>query len=932
MRTRIALLALLVLVSTGLLVSPAAHAEDGAERAMDRFTACLAGSGGGDMVLLFDESRSLTTSDRDNGRVVAARYLVNRLAQLAERTDIDLTMMMAGFGTSYRDHGARWLSVASDKAELLEQAASFADRNTDTGTDYWTGLDGARKALAERAKSDNHPCQAIFFFSDGKLDVSLSPEEEKTGRVTENWRPFAPENDLSSRQLQNDATSAAFQSMCRPGGLADQLRLQDVVLFGVGLSGEGEDPDVLFDIMRGVVTGTGPRGECGEQLKPVPGDFVPAADIDSLLFAFDAVTRPAAPVEMPICQGAVCPDGMHQVVLDASVSEVDLLGSSDASGIDVHVTAPDGTSLVLERGAAIEEVQALNIAGATGEYSWLSDRSFTMKLAAGDESTWTGVWTVAFVDPASASPGKKSRTSLYVSGDLRPRWTPPNDARIGDPLPVELGLLDFRGEPVDPAGLLGTARVTASLVGADGDLTPVGELQGPDIATPLTLDTEGWEPGQHTMRIRLAASTAGATLPDGREVPGTDLTPQVIDVPFVLAPRPGYPTVAQTVDFGAAEGAPTLTAGLPITGPGCVWLNDGPQLLAAPDGVSSVAVTSSASDEASCVRVEEGNAGELPLTLSSDESGNGALRGRFSVAMTTLEGGDPVHSDVAFSAELTKDLNPPKFWTVLLLAALFGPGIPLLLAYLLKWLLASKIPAGGLNAAVVPITVTDGLVRRDGGLVELRSSDLSNLVSVAKPSRRVSLPGGISLRTKMGASPFGSGRVVVESPGRIGVSKHNPVPQGKLRQAELPLAVQNQWVLLADPAAPDRADLLLLTSTLASLADQEKLLDDAVGRAPALLEELVPAGIDDHGGETSGDMFDRGSDASATDDLFVPETDHGFDFFDTPPKSAQVSEPPMPAEPAPPPPESPSPTEQTAPVESTPDDDDFDFFVIDEKN
>lgn len=57
----------------------------------------------------------------------------------------------------------------------------FANRNTGQGTDYWLGLDGARKDLAARQAQDpdRNRCQAIVFFTDGSLDIDRAPPDEQ---------------------------------------------------------------------------------------------------------------------------------------------------------------------------------------------------------------------------------------------------------------------------------------------------------------------------------------------------------------------------------------------------------------------------------------------------------------------------------------------------------------------------------------------------------------------------------------------------------------------------------------------------------------------------------------------------------------------------------------------------------------------------------
>ncbi len=73
----------------------------------------------------------------------------------------------------------------------------FANRNTGQGTDYWLGLDGARKDLAARQAQDpdRNRCQAIVFFTDGSLDIDRAPPDEQQHPID---RPYAPDNRLDN--------------------------------------------------------------------------------------------------------------------------------------------------------------------------------------------------------------------------------------------------------------------------------------------------------------------------------------------------------------------------------------------------------------------------------------------------------------------------------------------------------------------------------------------------------------------------------------------------------------------------------------------------------------------------------------------------------------------------------------------------------------
>jgi hypothetical protein len=194
---------------------------------------------------------------------------------------------------------------------------------------------------------------------------------------------------------------------------------------------------------------------------------------------------------------------------------------------------------------------------------------------------------------------------------------------------------------------------------------------------------------------------------------GTDLTPQVVNLPVdILAPR-GTPQLGQLVDFGGATGAVDASAALHVTGPGCVWLaGSAPDLEAEPEGVAPVAVSSTANTAETCLRVPEGQAADLPVRLTTAEAGNGSLAGFLPVVVTPLDALDKqTVVAVPFTADLHRPIKPLNFALSLIAALLLGPGIPLALLALVKWLTA-KIPGNLLLVQRMRVRVQEGQVLR----------------------------------------------------------------------------------------------------------------------------------------------------------------------------------------------------------------------------
>ncbi|MCD2116718.1 MULTISPECIES: hypothetical protein [Rhodococcus] len=338
-------------------------------------------------------------------------------------------------------------------------------------------------------------------------------------------------------------------------------------------------------------------------------------------------------------------------------------------------------------------------------------------------------------------------------------------------------------------------------------------------------------------------TTADATDESGSVIaPGTDLTPQYVDVPLNLAPPIGYPTVPGRIDFGQVEGAGTFPGELVIQGPGCVWVDPASpvRIDAIPDGVGNTALTvGGATSPENCLTIEEGTSGTLPLELAVSEAGNGAFNG--AVRLMIAPEGEPDRAmpvDVPFTADLLKPLDSARFLLGFLAVFLLGVGIPFAILYALKWW-ASRIPAETLKTQSFAVTISDAGLLRDGRPFALRDNDLQEIVrDLGKPARTLDVDGA-RLETKMGASPVGAGYVLVRAPGMLGASGANPGTDRRTGDARLPLAVHNNWVLLHDPEGPaDQATLLLLVGATATNERVMGLVDDAGRRARGLVDGL----------------------------------------------------------------------------------------------
>ena len=160
-------------------------------------------------------------------------------------------------------------------------------------------------------------------------------------------KPYARGVSLTDESGVSRAEQAGRQDLCRPTGLADQLRSSGITLLGIGLSKGDADFTLMRRITQGGGQGAAAAGleSCGDVGAPA-GSFYPVSDIDSLLLAFDAISAPGSAVSSRssrICQGSVCQEGETSFVLDGSLEEVHILASSDVDGLTAYLYAPGAT-------------------------------------------------------------------------------------------------------------------------------------------------------------------------------------------------------------------------------------------------------------------------------------------------------------------------------------------------------------------------------------------------------------------------------------------------------------------------------------------------------------------------------------------------------------------------------------------------------------
>ena len=831
--------------------------------AIGDFGACLKGGGEGDLLLLVDESSSLLGSDPGQARVTSATYFVNQLSSYTASGGSVLNLQLGVFA-----HGAStimpWTPLnESSVPGVRDQIATLKDRVEGFDTDYWTALDWAQREFSQKAQQTpgTHRCQAIVMFTDGKLDFSpRTTSQEQQAYGTE--KPFAPGVQLTSQAAADQVREAAKQDICRQGGVADQLASSDIKTFGIGLSatpgGGGE-----FDLFQAIVEGKGGAETCGTVNTNDRGQFFGAGDIDGLLLAFDAISSPDGnPIEIVggVCQKAPCSSEAHEFVLDTSTPDVRILAQADVANLDVSILMPNGTLVQFPKSAPGQS-QNLTKDGATFSYAWETDKtiSITATQAEAQANVWQGLWQLAFTDPSGQSAGQQSRSNVHIRGSLLPSIGGADaiQLRTGGTVPLQFSITDRRKGEIDPTTIPGTMGYRAVLVDGAGTEIPLFETTDKKgLRDEVKADLTSAAVGTGELRLTLDITTASAKRQDGTTAPGTTLEPEVVAIPVTILPPADFPTLGQSLDFGLAEGKADLTAVLPVTGEGCVWIEPGAAttVVASPEGIGATTITAGDHTAAgSCYRAGSGDG--VTLRLTTAEAGNGTINGTVPVTIGSKDGNaEPITVQVPFTANLAKPLNTVNFLLVLIAAPLLGIGVPLALLYLAKWVI-SKIPSRPLVGAVIPITVQHGQVLRDGRPFELGPQDLTGTVPIPPGGGRTARVGDVTLRAKTGATPTGAGYVTVDAPHRHSASSKLPSTDKTGLHARLPLAVHNTWVVLhADGAPGDIAQVLVLIGGDATPASRTELERDIARRLPGTLEKLVRAG----GGTPAGELQPAG--------------------------------------------------------------------------
>ena len=696
------------------------------------------------VLFLVDTSQSLKRTDQQNVRVAGLQSAVSTLftlrdASAASGDPLELFVEFLDFGTtSRRTFPARpvWGSLGTDPDLASAIRLGFEANNNSEDTDYVAALepwlnrdDSTRPAdevgaleLLEAAPASS--CRLLVWFTDGKFDIDFQ-QRSKTLHWSSEPQLIDSNNDEAT------AESLGVDLLCRPGGLADQLREGDIS------SGRGAEVAVValgnpvdFDLIGSVATGQGVLGPCGAL--PSRGLFLPAADVAQLVLQLrGAVLGPdngpsTGTTGIDTGASADCESRTdvqtfdYPFLLNQGLTAFNLLTLSGASNVQSTIVSPDGSEYLLTRG---ESVTLPNGAGLTVVPLETTNGGFQVTGALpADAVEWAGQWRVRFcTDDAAAAIAIKNNASIYVFGGLQAKLRNSDlVARKGRDVTLVVELVSVAGQP---------ATETAFQAGSELIVTVNGEVVttpavNPDgtfefiYPVPTDFPTNQLEI-EATLRpvIKLDPAAPDVRLAEWSGALGSVRVAALPKYPLVDPPA----NIGETLDqkHRSVETTFHLDATAAESG-GCVSVSSlnvaevaggtGAAIVSLRDGDTPIDIGAECA-----VRLADGESRDLTLSVSIEDvtiTRETVLDGSATFLSTSAV--DPSQSEtfkLSYSARILPlivvDVDNDTLWLLVILALL----LPIALLYIANWF-SARLDLGRLALAEIPVSFVAGRLWR----------------------------------------------------------------------------------------------------------------------------------------------------------------------------------------------------------------------------
>lgn len=853
---------LAVALTSGGAPPAAAAPDENVKNVVDSFVSCAKREGDADVLLLLDQSASLSGSyqgsdgrtypatDPSDLRVSASEEFVRTMEEFAADQNVAIQFSVAGFYGDYQPSAWRQLTRGSLQ-EGLSDVREVGSKDDGKETDYVNALDGARKDLGAQSSQ----CQMLVFFTDGEYDVDGSYGEKSYSQARD-WARVEEEGK---------------QLLCKTKeGPVATLRKRDVYFVSVGLTGGGNPEKLGF--LRDITSGS---NGCSVAPDPQRWAFIPAKDAGSLAFELSQFVGHSTSPEPP------GPDGIadHQFGLDEIITSASVLADAGTDKMRIVLINPDGDTVASSEDSAPKKsggvtVTATMISGQTARFLMKPDKPG--KLA--------GTWTVRFVadNPDDLPDDVLTRTNIAVRSDLKAVWVNAAESLAsGASSTIKAKVVSRRtGDEVDAEDIPG-AGISVDYRDASGTVTRLAtgkdETQW-ESGIPVTFTSGDGKPlppggGKFALTLDVEMTTP----------PKTRLLPEVASYELTLTAPVGLPEVdASPVVLKGTEAAvasdeePSVGEVL-VKGPGCVWVDAARtdlEVLPAGWDEQKTGLTVVNSSQETCLKVEDGQSASLPVEIRPATAGNGELKGRMVVKAAPLDLSQPPY-DVAvpFVAEREKPLNRTVQWMVLVVALGVGLGIPVALLMVIR-ARSARIPVSneiGHNLAYFSKDVAFDVDGSFDSLVidsrQVRPATDGSVESVSEVDIE-----GVHFRARALGNPFKVADVAATVPTGGGALSDTSAQVSTDGTVRLPLALEGHWVAWPTRNAVVRVLYMFSTADMRSndLSALSDRLNSGLEARGAQLAMLAPQAPDDPNGNADGDWGGSGSGGNGDGDWDDP--------------------------------------------------------------
>jgi hypothetical protein len=616
-------------------------------------------------------------SDPNNQRLAASKIMLEKLQRVSDVYKAPVNVMLAGFGDNFVPRTPGWVQIepggsASLQSNFYPIIDDWEERPADGNnreTDMFSSIGGAQAAFADQGK-----CRLLVLFKDG-IDYQ---------KFTQGASGEVSDPDIQ-RLIENGdkagAESLAREEICRPGGVADGLRTNEVFLLSVALGSDRDGSD--FTDLRGLTEGS---SGCGNL--PGFGRVLATSDPNKLPSLFSNALDPRF-------EPSVRTDNFSFNMTNA-LSSISILTTGLGAFTTYTVSAPcPGGELDFE---ALTPQETRDFGpGVTSKSQWFSDQTFkiTIDHTNLEDECWVGTWNVR---PNSA--GALSEIEFDANIEAYSSLVDSQGFLIpgGDPKEYQIAL-----RRTSDKSAINPAELDASISGFVGAsfLTQTGgviqdhysgpnrlqltNLDGPhQVSAPADL-----RPGDYNLTVELEVRIEGL---------GVKLRPVRTAQRIQVRNPIQSPSVSQIVDFGDIQGKSAAVKQIQIQqSPDAdftlEWNDEGTKVVVSqhPAGLSYV---TPALDSNPTIEIPRGD-GFVTVSIALQPSADGDIQKQGPVTgeiiIAAVPDGSQSNKDfvvIPFIASQKADANLGIQIFFVILLTLLGLGITLGALQFVAWLIA----------------------------------------------------------------------------------------------------------------------------------------------------------------------------------------------------------------------------------------------------